>query len=545
MAFACILIHMTSQENPPILHNEEVEKYEDPRILQSSEEKFSEQKAQKEMERVIEEKGFLSKQDRQRIAEIESSFKPETSERVAEINSIPFRKPLGDEKWNGSTQYTTSTPSTKKTFFSGLKQFGIAIGLLGAATATEAKGIEKNPNDSTTEKTTAYENPKVTKTNKSSQKSTVPLYTTSKTVEGSITPTGFNNSFFENEYGIKPSDIEVMAQKHGFSTKSAAAFQEDLINYVEAHHPEVLDSVLSKYGETSYAKENRKDGIAGLKDAKLGIRTAMIMSTLTKTENGGGVILEPIPEKDTTPEGGPENSTDVFNTNGYSSLDILFDVSPSMAQHKAYLAEKLKNNTSDIPVQVIGFTDGIDTTATFSTPSEASEYLKEVKLVDKNTELLLPILEKKLQSMERKIDGKGKVVGLTDELLQKVSQSTLDSLQKLSVEKNVDLSFTVMVGEHTYILSLNDVQHAFDEAYTQILPEIQMIEQGITIRTNQIAEWENELKTTTDNATIKDLKNKIEENKGEIESFQERKEQKQLVDISNFNNIGTDLVNTK
>lgn len=139
---------MTSQEIPP---RDEVEKYEDTRILQSSEEKLSEQKAQEATERVIEEKGYLSQQDKARIAEIESSFKPDSSERIAEIHSIARQKPLGDETWSSSTEYSAAkTQSTNKGVWGGLKRAALGLtALFGVTVASEAKGVEKNPSDST------------------------------------------------------------------------------------------------------------------------------------------------------------------------------------------------------------------------------------------------------------------------------------------------------------------------------------------------------------------------------------------------------------
>lgn len=140
---------MTSKEIPP---RDEVEKYEDTRILQPSEEKLSEQKAQEATERVIEEKGYLSQQDKARIAEIESSFKPDTSERIAEIHSIARQKPLGDETWSSSkSEYVAPKPyNTNKGVWGGLKRAALGLtALFGVTVASEAKGVEKNPSDST------------------------------------------------------------------------------------------------------------------------------------------------------------------------------------------------------------------------------------------------------------------------------------------------------------------------------------------------------------------------------------------------------------
>ena len=550
--------------NPPLPTNNDDEKYVDPQLEDL-------QQAQKDTEQIknytepylqtLREKEKIKNEGlvEQTTDQIHRSYAKNTVEDSTIASNLESHTTIwkkGSTTPQSNTEVAASSPKKEGlgtkilNWFKGGSKKAIMTGtfvITGlAATAEGAQTKGEDPKDSTTQKTLKYENPKKNKADQSTKESAIPLYTTSNTIEGAITPTGFNNSFFENEYGISPEDIDTLAQKHGFRTGSAGEFQSDLIDYVEAHHPEVIDSVLNKYGDTKFAKETRKQGVAGLKDGKLGVRTAFIMSTLKEVEQGTSITLEPVPEKEDNLEGGVETSgADVFNTDGYTSLDILFDVSPSMAQHKAFLAEKLKGNTSDIPVNVIGFTDDINETKTFNTPSEASEYLKTIPLVDNNTELLLQTLEKKLQSMDKKVGGKGKIVGLTDELLQKVSQSTLDSLQKLSVEKNVDLSFTVMVGEETYTLSLDDVQHAFDEIYNaQVLPEIQTIDAGIAIRTNQIAEWQEELKNTTDKSTIKNLKKSIEENESEISSFKERKQQKELVDIANFKSTKTnDLVN--
>ena len=60
----------------------------------------------------------------------------------------------------------------------------------------------------------------------------ISIYTKSNTKEGAITPTGRNNSFYENPYGITELTIKNLSKKYGFRYDSNVHLQEDLISYL-------------------------------------------------------------------------------------------------------------------------------------------------------------------------------------------------------------------------------------------------------------------------------------------------------------------------
>jgi hypothetical protein len=177
---------------------------------------------------------------------------------------------------------TSSKPEQTAHKSSMLKKFILATGLtIGALFAPkEAKGAE-NTKDSLLNKTSVKSKKDPSD---SLDKKNIAIYSSSKTKEGAITPTGFNNAFHNNEYGIKEDDLENIAKQFGFRTTSTLDFQSDLLDYLQKNHPEIIEHSLEKFGETAYAKETGKHGIDGLKDGKLGARTAFLMSELKKTD---------------------------------------------------------------------------------------------------------------------------------------------------------------------------------------------------------------------------------------------------------------------
>lgn len=521
---------MKSQEIPPrdengeIITEEnlkgvEVESFEDSEKFESiSAANIEDQKIREAKERMGEETGYkLSIEDQIKIKEIKDGFiNPDTTARD-QITSTALKRPLGDESY---TAYQGSIPSnSNRNWGRAGKFFTAIIALFGGhqASATdinkEADNLfvnrptlasnEKDPSDSTknikSEKT-------FTDSSDAKKAGKIGIYTQSKTREGAITPTGLNNSFYENKFGITEADIEVIAQKYGLSTESEASFQAGLVDYMAEHHPDVIEGVMKEFGST-----NKGAGLEGLKDTHLGARTAFMMGLL---KNGSAELTidgKKITYSTATPdslEGGPNPSGgETFNTDGYQKLVVLFDNSPSMYKHRAFLAGQLGSNTSDVDVEVLAFSNKVDAAMTFPTPKDASRELAKINIVDQNSELAIDVLAEKLQSMDVQ-QGKTKIVVCTDEALQSVRAEKLAEIQKLSTEKNIDVTFSVIINEIPYTLTLEDVQ----ESYKTV---IDGFTKSIELREKQIQEFQAQLKDATGKKS-RDIEKQIKQNQEEI-----------------------------
>ncbi len=405
----------------------------------------------------------------------------------------------------------------------------MTLGLVTVAGTASAKtsDAEKNFSDSTgTSKEVKHKESSVSKT----PKNTVPIYTQSKTPEGGITPTGLSNSFYENEFGITESDIGTLASQYGFSTGSALEFQSDLIDYMVEHHPDAIDGVMQKYGETK-----KGEGIQGLKDNMLGVRTAWLMGLLKHGTAELTIEGKKVAYSTATPdtlEGGPTPSgSEIFNTTGYDKLVVLFDNSPSMYNHRADLAKDLKKNISSVPVEVQTFTDSTTSSFTVDNPSEASSVLEKIDLKDQHKELAVDVSLEKLTSMDVQI-GKTKMVICTDEQLQDVTQEKLAELQKLASEKNVDVVFSVIINETPYTLSIQDIQESFNDV-------LDGLNKSIQLREKQITEFQQQLDQATKASEKKDLKNRIKETQEEIQKYRAQLASEQ--NLSNFDHTGTSI----
>ncbi len=424
-----------------------------------------------------------------------------------QVNSVVYNRPRGDEKWSHSTLRNTAA---------GVGAFFLSM--FGAKAATTHETAEKSLSDSSMKKEVKMKNINDSLT----KKNTVPLYTSSNTPEGGITPTGLSNSFYENEFGITESDIDMLGEKYGFSTNSPLEFQSDLIDYMMEHYPNAIDGMMKKYGET-----NKGKGIQGLKDNMLGARTAFLMGLL---KNGNATLTidgKEMRYSTATPtlEGGSTGG-EIFNTDGYQKLVILFDNSPSMYNHRAFLAKDLKNNVSDVPVDVSGFSNSIDTTMTLASPAAASEVLKNIPIVDQKKELAVDIVTEKLQSMES-ANGKTKIVICTDEALQEVSKEKLTKLKQLSEQKGVDLIFSILINGKSHTLSLEEVQHSFEKTVGNFNHQIE-------VRKKIIQDAQVELENTSSKKEKSRLEKEIQESQKDIEHFQKYTTEFSLLDLGDF-----------
>jgi hypothetical protein len=222
------------------------------------------------------------------LEKLDSEIKFRGTETAEMIRNAQAKKELGSEPLNSKpmTVYNASpkqVPSNK--FRNSIMALKIGLaGLLGLTTTKAKAGGD--PVDSLGKKATIE---KVLKNNEDSlkNKSNIKTYTTSKTKEGGITPTGMSNSFLENSYGVTESDIPAIANYFGFSTENNAAFQRDMYNYLKENKPELIKEILEKYGQTQKGGSIDKNAsleeqIKGLIDGNLGVRDAFTISQLKK-----------------------------------------------------------------------------------------------------------------------------------------------------------------------------------------------------------------------------------------------------------------------
>ncbi|MEK7586037.1 MAG: hypothetical protein AAB477_02295 [Patescibacteria group bacterium] len=350
--------------------------------------------------------------------------------------------------------------------------------------------------------------------------SPLPLYTKSKTKEGAITPTGLNNSFFNNESNIKPGDLGKIAQKYGFRINNVLNFQTDLFAYLEKNKPEVIKRILEKYDQTAAGT---------LLDGKLGARTKIALEALL--EGGGEVeIVNVEPEK---PEVKIETDWNTFKTKGFKKAYAFFDKSPSMEQNKEELGNYILTATEqEIPMRVIGFTDVADTVLDAKNLKEGVENIKKMKTVNKTKELGIDVIIKEMQ--EKKDAEKAIALYASDEEFQDLTKLKLEEMAKIEKEKNVEFIFYVKINGKKNILSLNDLIAAFDQEWETRGRDIDIknTKQGII-------NFQNELERTTDKKEIKEIKKNIAIFENRLKNFEK-------INVENFaitKKIGKDLTN--
>ncbi len=214
------------------------------------------------------------------------------NKKYEEINAT---KPAGDEplESEGVAFKAVETQPKKENWVSSKWKKAMTLLGLASALALPHKSEGKTAEDTlvkrdTIERTVGGGEDSLKK------KSNIKTYTTSKTKEGAITPTGLSNSFLENEYGVTEADISLIANHYGFSTESNAAFQKDMYNYLKENKPELIQEILEKYGQTQKGGSIDKNAsleeqIKGLIDGNLGVRDAFTIAQLKK-------ILETIQE---------------------------------------------------------------------------------------------------------------------------------------------------------------------------------------------------------------------------------------------------------
>lgn len=258
------------QENPPRNTEEEVESFEGHEINPDA----TEEQLRKETEELKAEfpvKRALSPEEEDKMAELRYNLSINRT-----IEDIVAKKPKGDEVWTIPKNETHNNVQ-RSTAFRRLRNAFMA---LFAFTALSSTASAKAP-DNTKEKdlNATVKTVEAQSSTNNETDSTIAVYTKSKTEKGGITPTGFSNSFLENDYGITSADIDSLANRYGFSTKNEKEFQRDMIEYAQKNDPEIIQYVLKHFGQTEYGIKNNMapDDYRQLIDGLLGRRLVEIM----------------------------------------------------------------------------------------------------------------------------------------------------------------------------------------------------------------------------------------------------------------------------
>ena len=207
----------------------------------------------------------LSPEDKDKIRRIENDIDRESFYRGTETHQQITN--AVQERDDGSQKTTFATVAPQKArgskwfrnFVVGTAAlFGVSFGAKGEAKGASLPDSLKNKNEKVA--SMKAQNDSI---------SGLKVYPGGKTKEGATTPTGFNNSFFNNEYGIGEEDVEMIAKQFGFRTDNIEHFQSDMFGRLEKDYPEEMKKVLKKYDLPAAGK---------MVDKILGIRTAFVLS---------------------------------------------------------------------------------------------------------------------------------------------------------------------------------------------------------------------------------------------------------------------------
>lgn len=325
----------------------------------------------------------------------------------------------------------------------------------------------------------------------------IPVYGGGKTELGRFTPTGYSNSFYENEYNLTPADLVTIAHAYKFPKKAetdGAAFQDAMYTYVEKNAPELIDSVIQKYQLPAAQK---------LRDEKLGRRDAFVAFHLLKQIPPPQIQPEPIPDSipdtdiDTLPslEPGVEKT---FNLKGYKKLLLLVDKSPSMGplvgDFLDYVLENNKDN-EDLPVSITGYTMQADTAFDADNLEKAAAGIRAMSFENNNTvELTLDNAITLLEEYQGFPDGQTVLSIVTDEGLQGFTREKINTINRLAQEKNVTPLFVVLRDSKIHTLSMDDVSEKFEEEYVKFSER----EKRITEKEAEINHWTSLLQKRTE-----------------------------------------------
>jgi len=98
-----------------------------------------------------------------------------------------------------------------------------------------------------------------------------------------LTPTGQNNSFYNNTQNITPEQLMEAGKKYGWRTDNARNFQEDMYKHISSNNPELMKQMINKYGAAKAGFVNYNGVQSFAPDNMLGARSAAIFNDFQKT----------------------------------------------------------------------------------------------------------------------------------------------------------------------------------------------------------------------------------------------------------------------
>jgi hypothetical protein len=229
------------------------------------------------------------------------------------------------------------------------------------------------------------------------------------------------------------------------------------------------------------------------------------------------------------PKTNKEKIKNMFEVQGYNKVLLLIDKSPSMEANKKAIMDSLHASENiNIPTSVIGYTNKIDTAFVAENLNGAAKIIENMKFVNEEEELTI---DETIATLNNENIGTEKIVAfiVTDEELQHVSKEKLETLKKLSTDKNTTLVFTIMIGGEIHQLSLGDVENAFNKKYNEAdhLKAIETTAKQVAIF-NKIL-----LEQKAQNSSPKEIK----ETQESLASLMKTLEKLNEVNISNFKDI--------
>ena len=144
-------------------------------------------------------------------------------------------------------------------------------------------------------------------------------YKGGKTKQGSTTPTGRNNAFISNQYGLPKNDYDNYWRKLGFDPDKYPdnrSFQKDVYSWMLDRNPEVVRDMWSQFGNTNFGKNNKIGegyNFKNLSDDQLGNLTDAYADNLLGARSllppGSNTPEEPLAP--VTPNGIPQPQMDL------------------------------------------------------------------------------------------------------------------------------------------------------------------------------------------------------------------------------------------
>jgi hypothetical protein len=361
------------------------------------------------------------------------------------------------------------------------------------------------------------------------------LWTKGKTTAGETTPTGLNNSFLNNKYEIKPGDISVVAKYFGLDASSAGRFQSTMYSLLEEKYPDLIEKI---------KKEYNLPAAGTFRDKLVGVRDAFAISLLKEKIGGDETSVSKTQDEEKPILKIEKEDERIFKLEGFDKLYVFFDVSPSMRLSKDTLAKDLLKNKFSIPVEFYGFTNKVEYENKAKNLEEASMILRNTELRDVDQEYAVNVLLEKIEKMEK--EGRKLIVICTDEELQNVSKEELLRIKELSIEKNAEIQFTVMLRGEIHNLGVDEIIKIYEEKNeTKVREDVERYNKLIVLRERYINEYKASLEKTSDKKEIKNLKENLKNEEKELLELKVGLINAKQVNIRDFQPIQKDIARNK